>query len=269
MPTENPKISAYVPQSIYDRFKQFQEERGLSMSQATTELIAEYFGINLKEEIANQFTGELPSRLLRVEQELTELRQLCLDLSSKIDLQTTSKLYSELPNSVVTNEITNHIAGELRLNNYSIAEIVENNELPISTHLEFIDNSLANLTDQLNSRLNSELPIQLELVEDFKALISEPKELLSEPDSGLLESELKLSSEELARRLKTSAKYIVNQKAGLTSEEFTEWTAKKDPSAIGWQPIKEGRKVYYLPVSSSTSEPKGEPLELNGEETVD
>ena len=45
MPTDNPKISLYVPQQIYDRFKSFQEERKLSMSQAGIVILAEYFGI--------------------------------------------------------------------------------------------------------------------------------------------------------------------------------------------------------------------------------
>lgn len=45
MPTDNPKISLYVPQQIFDRFKEFQEERKLSMSQAGIVIIAEYFGI--------------------------------------------------------------------------------------------------------------------------------------------------------------------------------------------------------------------------------
>ena len=45
MPTENPKISGYVPQSIYNRFKQFQEEQKLPMSQVVTLILAEYFGL--------------------------------------------------------------------------------------------------------------------------------------------------------------------------------------------------------------------------------
>jgi hypothetical protein len=45
MPTDNPKISLYVPQQVFDRFKSFQEERKLSMSQAGIVILAEYFGI--------------------------------------------------------------------------------------------------------------------------------------------------------------------------------------------------------------------------------
>lgn len=46
MPTDNPKISGYVPQRIYDQFKDFQErQHRLSMSQTLTVILAEYFGL--------------------------------------------------------------------------------------------------------------------------------------------------------------------------------------------------------------------------------
>lgn len=45
MPTDNPKISLYVPQQVFDRFKSFQEEKKLSMSQAGIVILAEYFGL--------------------------------------------------------------------------------------------------------------------------------------------------------------------------------------------------------------------------------
>jgi len=45
MPTDNPKISSYVPQAVYTRFKQFQDEHNLSMSQAVILILAEYFGL--------------------------------------------------------------------------------------------------------------------------------------------------------------------------------------------------------------------------------
>ena len=45
MPTDKPKLSAYIPQSVYDRFKQFQDERQLPMSQAVAVILVEYFGL--------------------------------------------------------------------------------------------------------------------------------------------------------------------------------------------------------------------------------
>lgn len=45
MGTDNPKVSAYVPQAIKDRLKQFRDEQKLSESQAVTVILAEYFGM--------------------------------------------------------------------------------------------------------------------------------------------------------------------------------------------------------------------------------
>ena len=45
MPTENPKVSGYIPQSVYDQLIKFKAERGLSVSQAVTTILEEYFGL--------------------------------------------------------------------------------------------------------------------------------------------------------------------------------------------------------------------------------
>ena len=43
MPTENPKISAYVPRNVYDHLLAFKSDRGLSVSQAVIVILEEYF----------------------------------------------------------------------------------------------------------------------------------------------------------------------------------------------------------------------------------
>ena len=45
MPTENPKVSGYIPQAVFDQLMQFKSERGLSVSQAVTAILEEYFGL--------------------------------------------------------------------------------------------------------------------------------------------------------------------------------------------------------------------------------
>lgn len=89
MPTENPKISAYVPQMVFDHLEKYKEERKISMSQAATEIFAHYFGLNL-EESAKEFTGGLPGKLLQVEQSLKQLKDLYVELSAKVDLINTT-----------------------------------------------------------------------------------------------------------------------------------------------------------------------------------
>jgi hypothetical protein len=43
MTTENPKISAYVPQPLFDRFKEYQEASNASMSSAIISILATFF----------------------------------------------------------------------------------------------------------------------------------------------------------------------------------------------------------------------------------
>jgi hypothetical protein len=91
MPTDNPKISLYVPQQIYDRFKEFQEARKLSMSQAGIVIIAEYFGIeeNIKEITEGTTIGGVTLA------EFEQLKQRLEQLEKQVEQ---SKTTSELPN---------------------------------------------------------------------------------------------------------------------------------------------------------------------------
>lgn len=43
MPTENPKVSAYVPQTIYNHLLEFKAARSLSISQSVIAILEEYF----------------------------------------------------------------------------------------------------------------------------------------------------------------------------------------------------------------------------------
>lgn len=95
MPTDNPKISGYVPQQIYDRFKQYQEENNLSMSQAVIVILAEYFGIEetIKENISGSPIGgvtlsefqELKLRLEKVELEVEQLKSTSKNVEVEVE----------------------------------------------------------------------------------------------------------------------------------------------------------------------------------------
>src|SRR4028118_125157 len=76
MSTDNPKVSGYIPQHIYDRFKTFCEERGISMSQAVAVIFAEYFGLDLLVKQNSSTSGLLVERVGLLEQELADLRGL-------------------------------------------------------------------------------------------------------------------------------------------------------------------------------------------------
>ena len=82
MPTDNPKISLYVPQQVYDCFKEFQQDQNLSMSQAGIVILAEYFGLEeiIKETTEGTTIGgvtlaefqELKDRVLKLEKQELE-----------------------------------------------------------------------------------------------------------------------------------------------------------------------------------------------------
>ena len=86
MPTDNPKISLYVPQQIYDCFREFQQEQGLSMSQAGIVILAEYFG--LKETIKEITKGTTVGGVTLAEFE--SLKSKVLKLEERINLQVTT-----------------------------------------------------------------------------------------------------------------------------------------------------------------------------------
>jgi hypothetical protein len=86
MPTDNPKISLYVPQQIFDRFKSFQEERKLSMSQAGIVIIAEYFG--MEETIKEIAEGTTVGGVTLAE--FNQLKQKVLELEKKVERSKTT-----------------------------------------------------------------------------------------------------------------------------------------------------------------------------------
>lgn len=111
MPTDNPKISLYVPQQIYDRFKTFQEEKKLSMSQAGIVVLAEYFGL---EETIKEITEGTTIGGITLS-EFEDLKQRVLKLESLINqvsqervekIETTSELLSKQENNKLQLELT-------------------------------------------------------------------------------------------------------------------------------------------------------------------
>ena len=76
MSTSNPKVSAYIPQHIYDSFKSFYEQRGISMSQAVAVIFAEYFGLDSSVDQKSSTSGLLVGRVGLLEQELADLKEL-------------------------------------------------------------------------------------------------------------------------------------------------------------------------------------------------
>ena len=220
------------------------------MSQAATKLIADYLGVDLKEETTNEITSELPNRVTQIEQELEELKRICQDLSEKFEnLQIVEQQKGNYFVATVAKESTyeakNRSNGDSkRIDSELLSESPNETQDEQASHQAFeFDNELIEQTHKPPGGLSGELK------------------------SKLLNYDVKFTPEILARRLKVSAKYIGNQKADLTSEEFTKWTTRKDFDGIGWKPIREGKKTYYVPAYILSTETKSRLLtweEVNG-----
>lgn len=183
MPTENPKISAYVPQVVYDRFKEFKDERGLSFSQAAIEVFAEYFGINLVDNSTKEYTGGLPDRISQLEQLVADLKQSYVYLSEKVDsIQSTnfpSKPHSSLPNSIIFDSSSN-LANLSESDLYSGAVTFSN--ISTSSSLSSLDSKLYDNSSSSVNLSNTSTSSSLSSL-DSKPIDNLSSELLGDTES--------------------------------------------------------------------------------------
>jgi|GEM_PF-1757418 len=245
MATDNPKISAYVPKAVYDRFILFKEENDLSMSQAVIKILSEYFSISIGSDIPNEFTSSLPSRLESLEFQLNELRHSHNLLFEQVNsIQSTSELLNipVIPNSVPLSDLPDNL-----LNN---------------------DNLNETISSELNGELLGELPLNnLISSEPISSILGEtPLNISGEPNSGILDSVNSLSEDEqrnqllnsfrdnplagkyLTIRLKLSSNAVLsNKKCNVSAEKFLAWSQDKDIDGIGWISVGVGRSSGYTP----------------------
>jgi len=243
MATDNPKISAYVPKAVYDRFIQFKEESNLSMSQAVIKILSEYFSISIGSDIPNEFTSSLPSRLESLEFQLNELRHSHNLLSEQVNsIQSTGEPLNipVIPNSVPPNNLLDN------------------------------DNLNETISSELNGELLGELPlnnlISSEPISSIPSELSSDPSVDIEPDSGLINSVNSLSEDEqrnqllnsfrdnplagkyLTIRLKLSSNAVLsNKKCNVSPEKFLVWSQDKDIDGIGWISVGVGRSSGYIP----------------------
>jgi hypothetical protein len=168
MPTENPKISAYVPKVVYDRFKEFQEDRQLSMSQAAIELFADYFGIDLSIS-ALKTTGGLQSRLEGLANEVEELKSFITNLAIQVDqIQSTSSLSKDilecaenLPEDLShVNELPENLAVAASILGDEVQSELPANDKNICTDNDTLLELKPSPLFELQSELPSDIPFQ-------------------------------------------------------------------------------------------------------------
>lgn len=246
MTTDNPKISAYVPPIIYDRFKQFKEERNLSFSQAAIEIFAEYFDVDLASNSVKENTGGLLDRVKQLEQIVADLKQSYIYLTEKVDLVQSG---SGLPKSELNNLLNIH--------NESLTKPLERTPSAIPSEPEDELPIIKHLTEQENKLVDDSSTLSISQSEPLNLLPHQDKKddnPLSNPPSEL---DIKVNYLLLAQRLGATEGYIKNKKSTSGSfQEFTKWSTEKDPDKIGWESIKEGRSVYFIPASNLSDEQK-------------
>jgi hypothetical protein len=85
MSTKNPKVSAYIPQHIYNSFKAFCKERDISMSQAVAVIFAEYFALDLLVNEKSPTRGFQAERLDLLEKNVGDLKKDIANLGDLLD----------------------------------------------------------------------------------------------------------------------------------------------------------------------------------------
>ena len=199
MPTDNPKVSAYVPQIIKDRLGQFKDEQNISESQAVTIILAEYFGLTETLVRSPQSLGTGGVTLARMEALEQE--------------------FSSFAKSV-----------EQRLQ--ELAESIKKSSEPLTSsepiQLEFLQIKEANGSSLLN-----EPPVKAEETEEKNELYLS---LQNEPPSELQKEIKPIPGTKLSElRFERGKDTIAGAKRKLSLEKFTEWTIEQDPDDIAWK----------------------------------
>jgi hypothetical protein len=259
MGTDNPKVSAYVPQVLKERLKQFREERDISESQAVTIILAEYFqipevlgrsseggvvgGVTLGrmealEEKLTDFAALVENRLQQLGEEIGKIsRPLVVHQATLDQIVPESEQYSSLlsePKSELPkpNTLSDEAGAET-------AEQVLTQEVGTNLELE---------KDSQDTNDAQQTPVHHEIVDSNKnrpelSLSSEsPNGLLSHPVPGKI----------MAKRLGYHPDSLSKVKTRSTDEEFIALSIDRDPDDIAWKSVKKGRG--YLPVNELPSE---------------
>jgi hypothetical protein len=260
MPTDNPKVSAYVPQLIKDRVTQFRQEQGISESQAVTIILAEYFGLNqllVRSPGESAVGGVTLARMEATEQRLTTLTQTLEDRFRQLEeaiAAIKSNSNSPMVHSVTQIPEIKFAATEpaSNLSSVIVSELpkepeVQQGSLYTESLLEFNDTQVE-LSKELEPKANEQTIISL--VESVQPEKNSQLNLLGKPDSRL---PLKpLTGKVIAKRLGYHPDSLSKLKSKFSEQEFQEFSSRKDKDKIVWSSSQKGKG--YLPASELTEE---------------
>jgi len=262
MGTDNPKISAYVPQILKDRLKEFREGRdNISESQAVTIILAEYFQI--PEVLGRSLTGSLVggvtlARIEALEEKLATLAAPLSSIPSELlgKIEQLSVLVESLEKRIETVEhggLLSRLKSELQEADLvaaakEIEEVISQGELPLEVDAlptnESVDNKQLELIESTSSNLLSEPLKEIKPIPAIK--LSELRLGEIRPIPGTRLSELRFG------RAKDT---LAGVKKKMSPERFIEWTREHDPDKIAWKQVENPAKGY-VPADELPSELK-------------
>jgi hypothetical protein len=246
MPTDNPKISAYVPQPVYDRFEEFYKNAGLSMSQAATLILAERFGF---EEIVKRITKgntveinfldeikELRSRLEIVEKKIGNFQGSNQDINKPESNKPFDKEEMDEPQSDSRGKLLNEdkLIINTESNDENILDSSLLDELPNGLPIESTEFTQASLE---LCGLQGEL-LEGSVVFDGITALALAKRLISKR----------------TRKPLSSSSISIQMAKKSSSQEFAEWTAKLDCDHVGW--IYDEKMGLFIPFGDLSDEAK-------------
>lgn len=231
MATENPKVSGYVPQEIFDCLLEFKEKRSLkSVSLALIVVLSEYFQVDQK---VDHQTSLLSGNDFVSREQFEDLENRISELSSSL-LSGLNKAIDEKIGRF-RDEL---LYGSLKLVETEVVE-VESEPQEDSNHLQL---------DLIDAALNREdVGVDSQTIEP----ISE------QSDFTLSEPSISLSGKFLARRLGIAAPILSSKKKELSEQDFYNWLQAKDLDKIYWQPVGgslKGHSKGWIPAQDTPSE---------------
>lgn len=131
MPTDNPKVSAYVPQALKDRLTQFRQEQGnISESQAVTIVLSEYFGIPTNVNSASEGVTVgcvTPTRLEQLERQVailtSTIEEIKSSLLSKPTVNQVAQVENEQTESSLDSELKEKTTEENQIDSSSVSSL--------------------------------------------------------------------------------------------------------------------------------------------------
>lgn len=245
MPTDNPKVSAYVPQALKDRLTQFRQEKELSESQAVIAILAEYF--QMKEEIGRgsdrvSVGGVTLARMEALEKQVSDLQSL-LD-----------QRFQELSESINNGRLGSGLQVDHK-ESLSDKPLVDkqgsevDGDVQADSSKETIDEAAKEVVvSEENGSSDSRPPVESQNVTFQGRPILE---LQSKP----LSDYEPVTSVRLSQRFGKGNQSVKHRKRKHKDNmvEFIQWTQGEDPDGIAWEPVDKG----YVPTGELTSQQKG------------